>query len=121
MFDLGSSIVPGNDSNLGAQTGEGDEVLGLGHVHWLVVYTWRHLNQGSSSVGEGNGINGFLHRLVITTPVLCHLHNHGPHFPLLIARDFVQLRTDKQRLLFFFFFFFIIPPQIVRSIAETKC
>ena len=37
MFNFSSGIVPGKNSELGSETSQGDEVLGLGNINGLLV------------------------------------------------------------------------------------
>lgn len=40
MVDVGGGVVPGEECGLWAAAGEGDEILGLGHVDGLIVDPW---------------------------------------------------------------------------------
>lgn len=61
MVDVGGGVVPGEECGLWAAAGEGDEVLGLGHVDGLIVDPGGHTDDGAARVGEGNCVDGVLH------------------------------------------------------------
>jgi hypothetical protein len=71
VFDLGGGgVVPGEHGVLRAETRQGDEVLGLWHVHRLIVDAWRHANHGPTRVAEWHRVYGILHRPIVPIPVL---------------------------------------------------
>lgn len=76
VIDFGGGVIPGEDGVLGAETGEGDEVFGLGNIHRLSVYAGSDGNHSARSVAERHGVDGLLHRPVIPAPVL-----RNPHYP----------------------------------------
>jgi len=45
-------------------------VLGLWHVHRLIVDAWRHANHGPTRVAEWHRVYGILHRPIVPIPVL---------------------------------------------------
>lgn len=69
MVDVGGGVVPGEDCGLWAASGEGDEVLGLGHVDGLPVYARRHTDDGAASVAEGDRVDGVLHAQELSSPL----------------------------------------------------
>lgn len=80
VIDSGGSVVPGKHSVLGAESGESDEILGLGDIHRLPVDSRRHPNHRPPNVAERHGVDRLLHRLEICGSVLCHREYASCHF-----------------------------------------
>jgi len=79
VVDWGGSVVPSENSVLGAQTNEGDEVLSLCHVEGLPVGSRGHPNHRPASVAEWHSIYGFLHRPVLSGSILWHSYYKSCH------------------------------------------
>lgn len=79
MVDLGGGVVPGEDGVLGPEPGEGDEVLGLGHVHGLPVDPGRDPDDGAAGVAERDRVHRLLHRAEVPRAVLRDRHHPRRH------------------------------------------
>lgn len=71
--------MPSEDGVLGPDPGEGDEVLGLGHVHGLPVHAGRHPDDGAAGVAERDRVDGPLHRAEVAGTVRRHRYHPSRH------------------------------------------
>lgn len=94
VLDLGGGVVPRQHGGLGADSGERDEVLGLGHVEGLAVDARRHPDHGAARVAEGHNVYGFLHRAAVGAAVLRHCDYSGPHGGAAVL-EAVEEKKDK--------------------------
>lgn len=87
VINFGGSIVPSEDSIFRMQTGESDEVFGLGNVNRLLVNPGRDSNDRTASVAEWNGVYCFLYGSVVTGAVLRYSDHYGHLCVLLMGRN----------------------------------
>lgn len=80
VINSGGSVVPGKHGVLRAESGESDEILGLGNIHRLPVDSRRDPNHRPANVAQRHGVDSLLHRLEICGPVLCHREYASCHF-----------------------------------------
>lgn len=70
VIDSGGSVVPCKHSVFRTESGQSDEILGLGNVHRLPVDSRRDPDHRPASVSERHGIDCLLYRLEIGSSVL---------------------------------------------------
>lgn len=110
VVDWGGSVVPSENSVLGAQTNEGDEVLSLCHVEGLPVGSRGHPNHRPASVAEWHSIYGFLHRSALFGSILwhsyyksCHCYTYSSYaLSKTVALIFVSCCTHRVQLHYYY-------------------